>query len=67
MTDHRETRRVQRQRERKALHIRETQAVAAYRRSGVAGAVAALGGGEVSDWPQDIERPLSGENTEVLE
>lgn len=66
MTDHRETRRVQRQRERKALHIREAQAVSAYRRDGVAGAVAAIGGGDASDWPQD-EPAVSGENTGVSE
>ena len=48
----REQRRLERQRERKVLHAQEAAAVAAYRRSGVAGAVAAIGGGDVSDWPQ---------------
>lgn len=53
MTDHRETRRVLRQRHRKAQHLRETQARDAYNREGIDGCVRALGGGDAEDWNHD--------------
>lgn len=53
MTDHRVTYRVLRQRERKAQHIRETQARDAYNREGVDGCVRALGAGDAEDGNHD--------------
>lgn len=59
MTDHQPTRRTQRQRdsrraerqqERHIANVREAAARAAYAKDGIAGAVAALGGGDADEW-----------------
>ena len=55
MTEANPSRRVQRQRERKAAKATDRATVARYNREGLEGIVDAIGAGEPDDWPQEGE------------
>lgn len=60
MTEATPSRRIQRQRERKAIKTADKAVVAAYNRDGLAGIVEGIGGGTVDHW-DDSERGQTDE------
>lgn len=66
----REQRRAERQQERHIAKVREAAARSAYARDGIAGALAAIGGGDADFWDQDADqtpRPISGPENGVCD